>query len=304
MNTRLPLANIPSRVAFFGLIILALALAACAGPTSSAAPAPTTAAPAAPTQAPQPTTAPAAATAPAATSAPAGATQPASIIITKNDPLGSFLADDQGRTLYLFTKDTPNTSNCYDKCEQAWPPLFTKGAAKAGDGVDAALLGATTRKDGSSQVTYNGWPLYYFVKDQKPGDVTGQNVGGVWFVLSAKGEKIDTSAGASGSSGAAASTPASSGSSGQAASQTATISVKDFAFNPKELTVSPGTTVVWHNADSVLHTVTSDTGVFDGNLPAGADFQFTFDKAGTYPYYCKPHGGPGEKGMSGVIVVK
>jgi plastocyanin len=90
----------------------------------------------------------------------------------------------------------------------------------------------------------------------------------------------------------------------QAGGQSTTISVKNFAFNPKELSVSPGTTVIWHNNDSVRHTVTSDTGLFDGDLPGGADFQFTFTQPGTYPYYCRPHGGPGEKGMSGVIIVK
>ena len=299
MNIRLPLASTPSRVAFFGLIVLALALAGCSAPIASS---PATQAPAAPTVAlVAPTQAPATATAPAAP-----ADKPATVAVAKNDPLGAFLADDQGRTLYLYTKDTPNTSNCYDKCEQAWPPLFTRGAAKAGDGVDAALLGATPRKDGSTQVTYNGWPLYYFVKDQKPGDVTGQNVGGVWFVISPKGDKIEASAGASASSGSSSpvATPTSSGSSGQAAGQAATINVKDFAFNPKDLTVSPSTTVLWHNDDNATHTVTSDTGLFDGNLPSGADFQFTFSQPGAYPYFCKPHGGAGGEGMSGVIIVK
>lgn len=90
----------------------------------------------------------------------------------------------------------------------------------------------------------------------------------------------------------------------QASGQSITVSAKNFAFDPKELTVSPGTTVTWRNNDSILHTVTSDTGLFDSNLPAGADFQFTFNQPGTYAYYCKPHGGPGGKGMSGVIVVK
>jgi len=230
----------------------------------------------------------------ASTPAPAAEVTGATVALAKNDQLGSFLADDKGMTLYLFTKDTPNTSNCYDKCEEAWPPLFTKGAPVAGDGVDAALLGTTTRKDGSIQVTYSGWPLYYYVKDQKPGDVTGQNVGDVWFVLSAKGEMIDTRAAA----------PAAGETSGQTSGQTITISAKNFAFSPKDLTIKAGTTVVWHNEDSATHTVTSDTGLFDGNLPGGADFQFTFDKAGTYPYYCKPHGGAGGEGMSGVIVVE
>jgi predicted lipoprotein with Yx(FWY)xxD motif/plastocyanin len=310
VNTRLLLAKTPSRVVFFGLIVLTLALSACAAPVAPAtapteAPVAPTAQPAAPTQAPP------------APSAHAGATGPAAIALAQDSSLGTFLADDQGRTLYLFTNDTPNTSNCYDKCEQAWPPLFTKGAAQAGDGVDAALIGTTTRKDGSSQVTYGGWPLYYFVKDQKPGDVTGQNVGGVWFVVSAKGEKVEAPLGAAASSGSGSpiptpstassspvATPGGAASSGQAAGQTVTISVKNFAFNPKDLTVSPGTTVVWHNEDSARHTVTSDAGLFDGPLPSGADFQFTFDKAGTYPYYCKPHGGPGEQGMSGVVVVQ
>jgi predicted lipoprotein with Yx(FWY)xxD motif/plastocyanin len=300
------LTSTGTRVAFFGMIVLAVVLAACAAP----------AAPAAPAQAPAPTAAPAPTSAPAPTqasqptaaaAASSGASGPATVTLTKNDPLGAFLADDQGRSLYLFTKDTPNASNCYDKCEQAWPPLFTKGAPAAGNGVDASLLGTTTRKDGSTQVTYNGWPLYYFVKDQKPGDVTGQNVGGVWFVVSAKGDKIEAAAGAAASSGSGspASTPGASGSSGQTAgSNTVKINVQNFAFNPKSLTIKAGTTVIWHNSDSVLHTVTSDTGVFDGNLLSGADFQFNFDKAGTYPYYCKPHGGPGEQGMSGVITVQ
>ena len=124
-----------------------------------------------------------------ATSAPAtGAT----VSLGKNDKLGSFLVDDKGMTLYLFTKDTPYTSNCYDKCATAWPPLVTTGAPVAGEGVDASLFGTTTRKDGTIQVTYNGWPLYYYAKDKAPGDVIGQDVGGVWFVVSATGEQVNT----------------------------------------------------------------------------------------------------------------
>ena len=112
-----------------------------------------------------------------------------SIMVGKNDTLGSFLVDDKNMTLYLFTKDTPNISNCYDKCATAWPPLLTTGAAVAGDGVDASKLGTTKRTDGTMQVTYNGWPLYYYVKDTKPGDVIGQNVGDVWFVITPVGDQ-------------------------------------------------------------------------------------------------------------------
>jgi len=113
-----------------------------------------------------------------------------SVMLAKNMDLGSILVDAKGMTLYLFTKDTPNTTNCYEKCATAWPPLLTEGTPVAGEGIDAAKLGTTNRTDGTVQVTYGGWPLYYYVKDLKAGDVTGQNVGEVWFVLSADGMMV------------------------------------------------------------------------------------------------------------------
>jgi len=137
------------------------------------------------------------------TSAPAAAA-PAKLTVGKADPLGSFLVDGKGMTLYLFTKDTPNTTTCYDKCATAWPPLLTTGAPVAGDGVDASKLGTTPRTDGTTQVTYNGWPLYYFQKDTQPGDITGQNVGSVWFVISPAGAKVEAGAGAATATPAAA----------------------------------------------------------------------------------------------------
>jgi predicted lipoprotein with Yx(FWY)xxD motif len=115
------------------------------------------------------------------------AIRPASMQAVANDKLGKILADGNGMTLYMFTKDTKDTTNCYDKCEVAWPPLLSVGKPTLGDGVDASLLGTTTRKDGTVQVTYNGMPLYYYLKDTKPGDVTGQNVGKVWFVVAPDG---------------------------------------------------------------------------------------------------------------------
>jgi predicted lipoprotein with Yx(FWY)xxD motif len=127
-----------------------------------------------------------------ATEAPASSAAGTTVMLGKNDTLGSFLVDDKGMTLYLFTKDTPNTSNCYDKCATAWPPLLTTDNPVAGEGLDASLLGTTQRKDGTMQVTYNGWPLYYYQKDKAPGDVTGQDVGDVWFVVSATGEQVKT----------------------------------------------------------------------------------------------------------------
>ena len=116
--------------------------------------------------------------------------KPAGINLGQNATLGKFLVDDTGRSLYLFTKDTPGVTVCYGKCEQAWPPLLTLGQPKLGDGVDSSLMGTTTRKDGTSQATYNGWPLYYYYEDAAPGDVTGQAVQKVWWVVSGEGNGI------------------------------------------------------------------------------------------------------------------
>jgi predicted lipoprotein with Yx(FWY)xxD motif len=67
---------------------------------------------------------------------------------------------------------------------------LTTGDPVAGDGIDASKLGTTTRTDGTVQVTYNGWPLYYYVKDAQAGDVVGQGVGSVWYVISPAGEMV------------------------------------------------------------------------------------------------------------------
>jgi predicted lipoprotein with Yx(FWY)xxD motif len=109
---------------------------------------------------------------------------------------GNILVGDQGMTLYIFEKDTPNTSNCYDKCATNWPPLVTTGDPVAGDGIDASKLGTTQRTDGSMQVTYNGWPLYYYSKDKQAGDVVGQGVGDVWFLIAPDGSEIKAEAAA------------------------------------------------------------------------------------------------------------
>jgi predicted lipoprotein with Yx(FWY)xxD motif len=104
------------------------------------------------------------------------------VSVRSDAELGDMLVDARGMTLYLYTKDQPGVSNCYDACAAAWPPLLTESNPTGSDAV-AAGLGTTQRTDGSLQVTYNGMPLYFWAKDQKPGDATGQNVGGVWFVV-------------------------------------------------------------------------------------------------------------------------
>lgn len=80
----------------------------------------------------------------------------------------------------------------------------------------------------------------------------------------------------------------------------AAIMIQNYAFNPATLTVKEGTTITWTNGDSVAHTVTSDTGIFDsGDLAEGKTFSYTFTTAGTYPYHCTPH----HAKMAGTIVV-
>src|SRR5215213_1964163 len=72
--------------------------------------------------------------------------------------------------------------------------------------------------------------------------------------------------------------------------KTTTVSIKDFAFNPSNTTVSPGTSVTWVNNDQTAHTATANDGAFDsGTLQPGQSFSFTFDKAGTYAYHCNIH---------------
>lgn len=116
-----------------------------------------------------------------------------STVSTASTDLGTILVDGRGMTLYLFTQDTQDSgkSTCEGPCLAAWPPLL--GEPQAGTGVDAALLGTLVRSDGSTQVTYNGWPLYFWAQDSAPGDTTGQGVNQVWWVLDAAGDAVGMS---------------------------------------------------------------------------------------------------------------
>ena len=121
----------------------------------------------------------------------------ATVNVSESTEFGPILVDGDGFSLYLFMADTQNsgTSTCGDDdgCTTEWPPLLTEGDPVAGEGVDATLLGTITRDDGSTQVTYNGWPLYLFHEDMAAGDTNGQAVdefGGLWYLVSPTGETI------------------------------------------------------------------------------------------------------------------
>lgn len=137
-----------------------------------------------------------------ALAAPALAEGAATVAAAESPALGAYLADGSGRTLYMFESDrqgmggTAPSSSCGGDCAAAWPPLLTDGPPVAGDGVDAAKLGTLDRGDGTTQVTYAGWPLYAFVRDAAPGDVAGQGAsgfGGGWYVLTPEG-RVDRKA--------------------------------------------------------------------------------------------------------------
>jgi predicted lipoprotein with Yx(FWY)xxD motif len=113
--------------------------------------------------------------------------------------LGPVLVDGHGITLYLFQTDRRGSpSRCYDICAVQWPPLTIPAgvvAPVAGPGIDAKLLGTAPRTDGTTQITYNGWPLYLWPPDRSPGKATGQaltNAGGRWYVVDPAGGAVHT----------------------------------------------------------------------------------------------------------------
>jgi len=108
----------------------------------------------------------------------------------RGDKLGKILVGDKGMTLYIFTKDVPDQSNCSGDCLKKWPPLKTLGKPNLGAGVDASLISTASLPDGSMILTYNKMPLYYFAGDAAAGDVKGEGVGSVWFVISPLGKVI------------------------------------------------------------------------------------------------------------------
>lgn len=153
------------------LAVLALILAACAPATTPVA------------------TQPAAAT--AAPTQPAASTSSVTIDVASDPSLGKILVDGRGMTLYIFTKDAADQSNCDATCLENWPPLVSSGTPKLGPGVDASLIGSASLSNGQKIITYNHMPLYYFVKDTQPGQISGQNVGSVWYVISPDGKPVE-----------------------------------------------------------------------------------------------------------------
>uniref|UniRef100_I2PZB4 Lipoprotein with Yx(FWY)xxD motif n=1 Tax=Desulfovibrio sp. U5L TaxID=596152 RepID=I2PZB4_9BACT len=104
------------------------------------------------------------------------------VMVREKAGVGKYLTDGKGMTLYTFAKDTPGKSACTGACLQKWPAL-APSTAKPQAGLDAKEFGTLKRDDGTEQVTYAGYPLYYFANDKAPGDTTGQGVNDVWHVV-------------------------------------------------------------------------------------------------------------------------
>jgi predicted lipoprotein with Yx(FWY)xxD motif len=143
----------------------------------------------------------------AAGSTPSASAQAAATVIkTASGSAGAFLTSSSGRAIYLWDKDTMNTSMCSGACAGAWPPVTANGSVTAGAGVTAKDLGTITRSDGTKQVTYNGHPLYYYAGDTGPGMASGQgsdSFGAKWWLVSPAGASITAASVSVGSSPAA-----------------------------------------------------------------------------------------------------
>lgn len=118
--------------------------------------------------------------------------KPGTEITVASSEFGEILFDGSNQAIYLFDKETSSQPECYGECAAAWPPVLTDGEPVANGAAEQSRLGTTERDDGSTQVTYDGQPLYYYAHES-PGQVLCHNVsefGGLWLVLGADGQAL------------------------------------------------------------------------------------------------------------------
>ncbi|HVC14235.1 MAG TPA: hypothetical protein VND62_05180 [Acidimicrobiales bacterium] len=123
--------------------------------------------------------------------APSSQTGTSTVRALRLTGLGDILVDGRGDALYAYVPDHKSSSRCYGECASVWPPLVLPSAVDApsgGRGLATSLLGTIVRRDGARQVTYDGWPLYRYRRDHRPGEVTGQgDTMGLWYVVGVSG---------------------------------------------------------------------------------------------------------------------
>jgi predicted lipoprotein with Yx(FWY)xxD motif len=156
-------------------LILAAALAGCGG--NQGTPSPTTGTPLTTATAPEP----------GVSTTPATNTE----LKTANSTAGQIVVDKNGMSVYFFTKDVKDSgkSACTDACATVWPAVITKSDSPAVEGI-SGKIGTISAADGSKQITVNGMPVYYYAKDMKAGDILGQGVNNVWYLVSPAGEVL------------------------------------------------------------------------------------------------------------------
>lgn len=149
---------------------LAVALTGCTSPAAEEPPADTGTSTEAETEAPE---------------------ESSSALTTADSSLGEIVVDGEGMTVYMFDNDTQgaDTSVCEGECATNWPAVTTDSDSPEVEGVTGEV-GTIEGVDGSTQVTLNGWPLYYFIGDEAAGDTNGQGVNDVWWVLTPGGERM------------------------------------------------------------------------------------------------------------------
>lgn len=114
-------------------------------------------------------------------------------LATATAPFGTYLTDSAGRALYMWDADRGGTPTCYGACAEMWPPVTVSESVTAGAGVRPSLVSEVKRTDGTEQVTYGGWPLYFFRPDVRAGELTGQGntgFGAVWWVVAPDGTPL------------------------------------------------------------------------------------------------------------------
>jgi predicted lipoprotein with Yx(FWY)xxD motif len=120
----------------------------------------------------------------AAMAATAEATDKYTVDVAQNESLGYYLVNETGFSLYYFVNDAPGngTSTCYGACSDIWPPFYAESIAVPA-GLNSTDFTILQRTDGKMQVAFKGWPLYLYSKDTAPGELNGQGVKGIWFVV-------------------------------------------------------------------------------------------------------------------------
>lgn len=235
------------------------------------------------------------------------------VMIGSNTDLGKYLTDDYGRTLYYYDKDMRQMSACEGNCLTNWPAYGTVSGT-APSVLNTADFGSVARSDGSAQAAFQGYPLYYFAKDMKHGDTTGQNVGQIWFVVdpaafagttadqpASQPDAETPSAPAAPEAPAAPAAPEAPADSA-ADAKTYHVDMKNYSFGSGPLTVEAGSSIVFTNYDDgAEHNAVAVNGSFSTPLLAkGESYTITLNEPGTYDYFCQPH----KNFMTGQIIVK